>query len=163
MQEKGFNLCENNSWAGSTICYTGYCKEDCSETSSFIARIEKLNKEGFFDKNIVDTVIVLGGTNDSWANSPLGKVKYDNFERKHLYQILPAVSYLISRLQGILPNAQLIFVINCNIKMKIIHGIKDICQHYGILCVELKGIDKANGHPTVLGMSQIKEQICKQI
>ncbi len=163
MQEKGFNLYENNSWAGSTICYTGYFNEDCSETNSFIARIEKLDKEGFFDKNVVDTVIVLGGTNDSWANSPLGKVKYDNFVREDLYQILPAVSYLISRLQGILPKAQLIFVMNCDIKMEIIKGIKDICQYYGILCAELKGIDKANGHPTVLGMSQIKEQICKHI
>jgi hypothetical protein len=163
MQEKGFNLYENNSWSGSTICYTGYFNEDCSKTSSFIARIEKLNKEGFFGKNIVDTVIVLGGTNDSWANSPLGKIKYDTFERGDLYQVLPAISYLISRLQGILPKAQLIFVINCDIKMEISNGIKDICQYYGILCVELRGIDKANGHPTVLGMTQIKEQICELI
>lgn len=163
MKDKGFNLCQNNSWSGSTICYTGYCNEDCSETSSFIARIEELNKEGFFEKNVVDTVIVFGGTNDSCANSPLGRAKYDNFEKKDLYQILPAVSYLISRLQDILPNAQIIFVMNCDIKAEIINGVKEICRYYGILCVELEGIDKTDGHPTALGMSQIKEQICKQM
>ena len=34
----------NNSWSGSTICYTGYNNTDCSETSSFICRLDKLIK-----------------------------------------------------------------------------------------------------------------------
>ena len=33
--EGNMNLILNNSWSGSTICYTGYNNIDCSNTSSF--------------------------------------------------------------------------------------------------------------------------------
>ena len=36
MEEGNFNLLHNNSWSGSTICYTGYNNVDCSRSSSFI-------------------------------------------------------------------------------------------------------------------------------
>ena len=40
-ERTGANLVHNNSWSGSTIGYTGY-SGDCSKTSSFICRYEKL-------------------------------------------------------------------------------------------------------------------------
>ena len=40
MSEMGVELVMNDSWSGSTICYTGY-QGDCSATSSFITRLEK--------------------------------------------------------------------------------------------------------------------------
>ena len=66
IKHTGANLIRNDSWSGSTICYTGYLG-DCSTTSSFIFRYRELLKEDFFKKNNVDTVIVFGGTNDSWC------------------------------------------------------------------------------------------------
>jgi len=48
------NLIQNNSWSGSTIGYTGYDSADCSKSSSFIYRLEKLIDEGFFEENIID-------------------------------------------------------------------------------------------------------------
>ena len=38
-------LVMNNSWSGSTICYTAYGGRDCSGDSSFIYRFEKLLEE----------------------------------------------------------------------------------------------------------------------
>ncbi len=29
-------------------------------------------ENGYFNKNKIDTIFVFGGTNDGWANSPLG-------------------------------------------------------------------------------------------
>ena len=70
--EIDLNLNLNNSWSGSTIGYTGYNNTDCSHSSSFIYRLQKLIEQDFFDKNDIDTVFVFGGTNDSWAEAPLG-------------------------------------------------------------------------------------------
>ena len=43
-------LAQNNSWSGSTICYTGY-EGDCSRSSSFIYRYRCLCEQGFFEKH----------------------------------------------------------------------------------------------------------------
>ena len=50
ISETNSDLIQNNSWSGSTICYTGY-NGDCSETSSFICRLNKLIDAGFFKEN----------------------------------------------------------------------------------------------------------------
>lgn len=57
-------LLRNCSWSGTTICNTGYGGADFSEIS-FIARFEKLLKNGYFEENHVDTIFLFGGTNDS--------------------------------------------------------------------------------------------------
>ena len=40
------HLVRNDSWSGSTLCNTGY-NGDCSETNSFIYRMETLEEKGF--------------------------------------------------------------------------------------------------------------------
>ena len=74
------NLLLNCSWSGTTICHTGYDGVDCSD-KTFIARLDRLIEEGYFEANRVDTLILFGGTNDSWANSPVGKLQYSDWER----------------------------------------------------------------------------------
>lgn len=96
-----------NSWSGSTICYTGYNNADCSKTSSFIYRYMKLKSEGFFQQNEIDGIIVFGGTNDSWANAPLGKLKYSGWHEEDLFNVLPAISYFANILKKDFPNANL--------------------------------------------------------
>ena len=49
--ETNSNLVMNNSWSGTTICYTGYEGVDYSAERSFITRFEKLVVEGFFEQN----------------------------------------------------------------------------------------------------------------
>ena len=89
--ESNLNLILNNSWSGSTICYTGYDNTDCSNSSSFIYRLQKLIDQGFFDKNNIDTVFVFGGTNDNYADAPIGTMKYENWENNDLYSVMPAI------------------------------------------------------------------------
>lgn len=89
-------LLRNCSWSGTTICNTGYDKRDNS-TCSFIARFDSLVKEGFFEKNKVDTFFLFGGTNDSWADSPIGELMFEGWTHKDLYSVLPDFGYLIKK------------------------------------------------------------------
>ncbi|MBQ9747317.1 MAG: hypothetical protein IJV98_00895 [Clostridia bacterium] len=156
--KRGWNLVQNNSWSGSTLCYSGY-DGDCSETSSFICRMERLAKEGFFEKNGIDTVFVFGCTNDSWSNAPLGEIKLSDHTRDDLFSVCPAVGYFVGRLRELLPNGNVIFVMNTALKPEIDEAIKAACEHNDASYIELVRINKECGHPTVLGMSQIREQI----
>ena len=156
--EIGANLVLNNSWAGSTIGNTGY-NGDCSKTSSFIYRLECLHENGFFVKNEIDTVFVFGGTNDSWSNAPLGEIKLSDHTKEDLFSVCPAIGYFIGRLKEILPEANIVSIINTNIKTEIKDAIKAASNYNGTVFVELSGIDKLTGHPTVKGMAGIKEQV----
>ena len=156
-------LVQNNSWSGSTIGYTGYNNADCSHTSSFIYRFEKLVAEKFFDTNKIDTVFVFGGTNDSWANVSLGELKYDGIEEKELFCVLPAICHFAKRLKEVLGGTRVIFIGNCGIKDEITDTMKSACAHYDFEYVALSGIDKSHNHPTELGMEQICEQILTAI
>jgi hypothetical protein len=155
----GVNLLLNNSWSGSTIGYTGYDNADCSKSSSFIYRYKKLRSEGFFDKNTVDTVLVFGGTNDSWSNSPLGEMKYADWEEKDLFNVLPAICYFAYTLKTDLPTANIVFIINTDIKEEIQTAIENAASYFGAKSIRMHNIDKENGHPTAKGMGEI----CKQV
>lgn len=156
-------LVQNNSWSGSTIGHRGYNNSDCSQRSSFICRFEKLVREGFFENNKIDTLFVFGGTNDSWADAPLGEEKYENIEESELFFVLPAIGYLARRLHEVLPDAKIIFIANCDIKNEIASMMKNACERYGFCYVGLSGIEKISGHPTELGMEQICEQVLAAI
>lgn len=158
IEEDGANLILNNSWSGSTVSYTGY-NGDCSSTSSFICRYRKLKEDNFFTLNKIDTVIVFGGTNDSWVPAPLGEIKLSGIGESELFCVRPAICYLMSVLKNDLPEARIVFIANCDIKQEIIDCIKLAGEHFGIEVVELCGIDKQCGHPTPLGMEQICDQV----
>ena len=157
-RELNLNLVRNDSWSGSTICHTGYNGTDCSKTNSFIFRLERLISEGFFEKNEIDTIIVFGGTNDAWARSPLGELKYSDFTEGDLYSVLPAVGYLLTRLKT-LSGAKILFVVNSGIGPAVSGGIKDACHHCEVPYVKLREIEKHHGHPNAAGMAQMAEQI----
>ena len=159
MTKTGATLVQNNSWSGSTLCYTGWNGVDTSHTSSFIYRFEKLLNEGFFKENKVDTLFVFGGTNDSWSNAPLGEFRFDGIEEKDLFCVLPAISHFAKRLSEELKGTRIVFLGNCEIKKEVTDAFKSACEHYGLDYVQLEGIEKVNGHPTELGMDQISEQI----
>lgn len=156
-------LVQNNSWSGSTIGYTGYNNSDCSHSSSFIYRFEKLLGEGFFEQNRIDTLFVFGGTNDCWSGAPLGELKYDAIEEQEFFCVLPAISHFAKRLSENLHDTRIVFIGNCDITDVITDTMKEVCEHYGLDYVALSGIDKINGHPTELGMKQICEQIISGI
>ena len=155
--ETDAELVRNDSWSGSTICYTGYLG-DCSSTSSFIYRYRTLRDEGFFEKNKIDTLIVFGGTNDSWVPSPLGEDRGYSSE-EDLYFALPAIKCLMNEMKRDLTETRLVYVINTELNEKIADCFKSEAKRLGILALELQNIEKIDGHPTPNGMSQICSQL----
>ena len=163
MQEKGLNIIRNDSWSGSTIGYTGYNGMDNSTTSSFICRIEKYIKSGFFKENKIDNMIVFGGTNDFWSGAPVGELQYGDFSREDLYEVLPATCKLMELLKENLKDTKFLWVINSELSEKITNDTIIACEHYGIEWLLLKDIEKMCGHPSVEGMKKIKQQIGERL
>ena len=160
-EEKGYNLVRNDSWSGSTIGYTGYDGADTSGGSSFITRLEKLIRAGFFEENKIDTIFVFGGTNDSWANAPLGSFKLSDISKNDLYNVLPAIPYFLERLREVAPEAEIVVIINANLKGEIDDALKTSAEHFDMKCVELERLSLSSNHPTKKGMQSIKSQIEK--
>lgn len=156
-KENGINIVFNDSFSGSTICNT--VRKELSTDSSFVSRIDKYISENFFAENKVDTIIIFGGTNDSWIDSPIGNLQYSNWSDEDLKYVLPAFCYLVARAKTVAENV--IVVINSELKQEITQGFVTACKNSEIPFVELCEIDKENGHPTELGMKQISAQVSK--
>lgn len=154
VKEGGYKLGVNNSFSGSTICYTGYDDKDAS-ASSFVSRLKKLGNP--------DIILIFGATNDSWAGVPLGDFKYTNFKRADLFTFRPAMAYMLQELQNRYPNVKLYFIANDVLKDDVLSSIQTICDHYQVKCIRLKNIDKQAGHPNVKGMRTIADQVLKAI
>ena len=106
-----------------------------------------------------DTIIIFGATNDSWLDRGIGEVKYENWTQEELRCVLPAYCHLLDYVVKHNPQAEIYCVVNDVLKPEITAGLAAAAAHYGICAVMLEGVDKYNGHPTVLGMAQIAEQI----
>lgn len=153
--EKNFNIVLNDSFSGSTVCNT--VREGFSIDTSFISRIDKYIADGFFAENAIDTMLIFGGTNDSWINAPIGSVKYSDRTEEDLKCVLPAFCYLLERAKTVVRN--IVVIMNNELKPSISAGFTEACKNYDVVCLQLKDIDKENGHPTVIGMKQISEQV----
>lgn len=156
--ESNSSLVLNNSWSGSTICNTGYGGND-SSSFSFITRIDKLIKDGFFEKNKIDTFFVFGGTNDSWAEAPMGELQFVDWQADDLYKAIPAFCYLLDTLKNKLPDVRPVVLINTGLKPEIEENYIEGCKKYGVEFVKFESIHKWDGHPTLTGMKQIKDKI----
>jgi hypothetical protein len=146
----------NESHSGATVCNT---ERPTIPGTSFIIRADRLIESGFFNENKIDTVLILGGTNDSWIDSPIGEFVYDGFNEENKKDILPAFAYLLTRLKEAAPDAKILAIINCDLKDAVMGGFEEISEKLGIPSLRLKNISKLNGHPSVEGMIQIKDQV----
>lgn len=146
-------LAINCSYSGSTISNVGYEKN--AYRYSFITRM----KEHFHSSNDFDLIIIMGGTNDSWLNNPLGSIKYHKFNDKDYEMFSPSFSYICDFLRNQYPEARILNVIYDEISEKRKEIMQIICKHYKIPCISLKNITKNDGHPNKLGMEKIYEQI----
>ncbi len=153
--KNALNIVFNDSFSGSTICNT--VRESLSVESSFVNRIDKYISGKFFIENKIDTMFIFGGTNDSWIDAPVGKLKYSDWTAEDLKCVLPAFCYLIDRAKKTVEDV--IVIINTDLKQEITTGFVEACEKNEIKYLCLKEIDKENGHPTELGMKQISEQV----
>ncbi|MCQ2455473.1 MAG: SGNH/GDSL hydrolase family protein [Clostridia bacterium] len=156
------NLLCNDSWDGSTVSKSGY-NGIATDDSPFIIRAEKYLKNGMYNQQKVDTIIVFGGTNDNWANAPIGDYKFSDWNEKDFEAFLPSYCYLISYLKKEMPDTRIITIINTELKDEVSDGIKEISKHYNVEFIELKNIKKICGHPDEEGMRQIANQIIENL
>ena len=159
LRETGAEFLRNSSYSGSTICNTGYNGEYCPH-KSFIGRLDRLIEDGYFERNRPDTIFIFGGTNDFWAKSPTGDLKYSDWWAEDLKEFLPAFCYLLDRVKSRIPSARPIVLMNDpDIRPVMIQGMAAACQNYGADYIRIGNIDKNGGHPTGSGMEQIKDRI----
>ena len=155
IKKNGYRLCMNNSFSGSTICNSGYKRgnPDFADYTdrSFVTRMTHLG--------CPDMIFIFGGTNDAWAGSPIGEYKYDGWTKEDLFSFRPALAKMLSFMIDRYLNVEIYFILNDGLLAEIYYSVKTFCAHYQIPCVELNGIDKINGHPSVKGMNQICEQV----
>lgn len=154
-----YTLLSNNSYSGATVCNTGYDGADYSDRS-FINRVPLLLSDP--DK-IPDILLIFGGTNDSWADSPIGELQYEAWEEKDLYSALPAYCYMLSYIHTNAPRTRVINIINSELKPEITDGIKAAAEHFGMEYLQLEDIEKGWGHPTIRGMKQIQASVESKI
>ena len=57
----------------------------------------------------------------------------------------------------------MIFIGNCDIKDEILDGMRNAARQMNVAFVALHDVDKEGGHPTVLGMTQICEQVMEKL
>lgn len=150
IKENGWRLCINNSYSGATVSYTGYDGNDYS-TRSFNTRMDNLGQP--------DMIFVFGATNDSWAGSPVGEYKYENITWGDMYQFRPALAHMLQWMTDRYVNTEIFFILNDDLRDEIDESVKTICAHYGVPVIELTGINKLSGHPSVKGMRQIADQV----
>lgn len=150
IKAKGYQLEKNDSWGGTTICNTGYGHMD-SSASAFNARIDRLGNP--------DIIFVFGGTNDAWANSPIGEYQYSKWTKEDCKAFRPALACLLKNLKKQYRKAKIYAILNSELKEDINESFRVVCKHYKIQLIELHDIDKQNGHPSISGMKSICSQL----
>lgn len=147
----------NNSFSGSTVCYTGYKdnsgKHQDYSDRAFVTRSNSLGEP--------DLILVCAATNDSWAGAQVGKYLYGNQTKEDLYTFRPAMAKMLCDLKQNYPKARIVFMLNSELRKEINESIHTICNHYDIPCLDLQNIDKQQGHPSQNGMTAIADQVVK--
>lgn len=154
IKAKGYELEKNDSWGGTTICGTGYFGMDSSR-SAFTSRVDLLGNP--------DIIFVFGGTNDAWANSPVGEYQYSDWTKDDCKTFRPALACLLDALQKRYPDAKIYSILNSELREEINESFREVCKHYDIQLIELHDIDKQNGHPSISGMQSICAQLLEAI
>lgn len=155
--EMNLNLVCNDSYSGSTVCNT--TRPELPLSSSFVNRMDSYINKDFFSENNIDTVFIFGGTNDSWIDSPVGELMYEKWSEDALKCVLPAFCYILDRIKKTNEAVRVVVILNTDLKPEITENFVIACEKFGTEYIRLCEIDKKNGHPTVLGMEQIKNQV----
>lgn len=154
ISEGEYILGKNESYSGATICFTGYRGEDYADRS-FITRLPRLGSP--------DILLIFGSTNDSWARVPMGEFVYRNLTRGHYYEFRPALGKLLDEAKKRYPGTDIYFILNTELSDDVNDAVRKECELFKVNLIELKDIDKKAGHPTKLGMTQIKTQVLQAL
>jgi len=142
------------AFSGSTVCNRGYYGRDYADCS-FLARAGRLGA--------CDVILVCGATNDSWAQVPVGGDKDADWTKEDLYTFRPGMSKLLADLRRGYPEAKVYFILNSMLRDDIVAAVRETCGRAGVGLVELKGVAKQKGHPSVVGMRTIAAQVANRL
>ncbi len=110
-----------------------------------------------------EIIFVFGGTNDAWARSPLGEYQYSDWTKDYCKSFRSALVYLLNTLQKRYPKAQIYSILNSELQEEVNESMRTVCQHYNVQLIELRDIEKQNGHPSINGMRSICDQLIEAI
>lgn len=170
IKQTNSNLVLNESYSGSAVSYYGWANlgsELDPIKTSFITRVENLIDKGFFKENKIDTIFVCAGTNDLWiardAKRSFGEVKYSDIKEEDLYYFYPAFARLLELLTSQIDSENIIILFNDMFLCRpdFLENQIEICKGFNVKYLQLKEIDKTDGHPNANGMQAIKNQIIK--
>lgn len=150
IERMGWKLEKNNSYSGSTVGYYGYQQENY-QPRSFNTRVAYLGEP--------DVILSCCNTNDSWTGEKVGEYKYGNWSENDMWYFRPAMARLCSTIKANYPKAKIYFILNSELRDDISESMRVICNHYDIPLIELKDIDKQDGHPSQKGMKAIADQV----
>lgn len=164
VEEKlGWEMVRNDSVSGSCLSYSYYGDERNDPTGkSFITRIIDRFEGSGSELEDPDVIFIFGGTNDNWANAPLGEVMYSDWTDEGLNSILPAACFIFDYISNQAPDTEIVFIMNTfddNIEMT--EKMKEVCEYYGVTCVDWceGAVEKESLHPTIDGMVSIADNI----
>ena len=100
------------------------------------------------------------GTNDNGSQHVLGEEKYSDWTSSDLNKVLPAICYFFARIREILPEAEIYGIANLRMQQPLIDAIDHATAHVGGHFFGIK-VELESGHPTAVGMQQIKDEILK--
>lgn len=149
-------LLVNNSFSGSTVCEN--VRDGWPASCAFTVRSRECDLAQD-SAHTPDYIFVFGCTNDYWIGRKPGQVQFQDWSSENLQEILPAYCYVLEQLSQRYPHSALVAVINDELDIPLKEGILEACGHYHCIAVDLKNIDKQNGHPTARGMSKIAAQL----
>ena len=152
--QNGWTLKKNDSWSGSTICTTGYGGGDYTN-QAFLNRTDRLDNP--------DMIFVFGGTNDSWANSPIGEYKYEDWSDADLKSFRPAVACMLKRIKDNNPESKVYVLLNSELKPEIGETFRTVAPRFDATVIELHDIEKQQGHPSIKGMQAIAAQVTEAV
>ena len=152
---RNMRLLLNNSYSGATVCTQ--VRDTQPKEASYVERAKMSFASP--DGEQPDYIFVFGGTNDSWLNRSIGCVQFENWTQEDLGNVLPAYCFVLDTLTRCYPNTKIVSVINNELHEDIAEGFAVAGKHYGASSVQLRNIDKQNGHPSALGMQKIAQQV----
>ena len=155
--QPGYRLEMNSSFSGGTVCNTGYGGYDVTDAPSAV--VTRVTKSYLGNPDII---IIFGGTNDSWAGSPMGFYIFENWTKSDLKCFRPAFSYLLATLQATYPEARIYNISNTRtegISKDVTVSMQYICKYHKVPNIILTDIEKFDSHPNVKGMEAIFNQV----
>ena len=151
----GATVLANESWSGSTVSSSGYDGRD-SASSSFVTRADRLGDDP-------DVILICGGTNDSFAGSPMGEFKWSDWTAADNKAFRPALANMYSIIRKKHPKAKMLFIINGILRKDIKEAIRVASKRYGAETVELRGVELKAFHPTAKGMTVFADQVMEAL